>query len=175
MEILIPLFIIIFTLHSANGYNWANTYDKPFEFVCPAGTAISEIHSEHDNHHEDRIFAFQCRVTEIKQHTLCHWSSYANDFDQFFSYQCANHGFITGIQSYHDNGHEDRKFKFHCCEIQEMDLSECYYTNPNPFDATFTTTVPENLVFRGVTSSHNNHHEDREFSWEVCRLKNRYE
>lgn len=61
-------------LHPTNGYIWANTYDKPFEYLCKNGTAISQIHSVHDNHHEDRIFAFQCRVTEIQQHTLCNWS-----------------------------------------------------------------------------------------------------
>ncbi|XP_071172822.1 dermatopontin-like [Mytilus edulis] len=174
-EVIISLFIIIFMLHPTNGYVWANTYDKPFEYLCKDGTAISQIHSVHNNHYEDRIFAFQCRVTEIQQHTLCNWSQYANAFDQFFSFQCVNHGFITGIQSYHDNGYEDRKFKFHCCEIQEMDVTECYFTNPNPFDATFTATARENYVFRGVTSIHDNHREDREFSWEVCRLKNRNE
>lgn len=52
------------------------------------------------------------------------FTEYANAFDQFFSFQCVNRGFITDIQSYHDNGHEDRRFKFHCCEIQGI-----VYTN----------------------------------------------
>ena len=35
-------------------------------------------------------------------------------FHQFLS---AGHSYITGIDSYHDNGHEDRRFKFRCCEL----------------------------------------------------------
>jgi hypothetical protein len=31
------------------------------------------------------------------------------------SYICPGNGFIAGLSSYHDNGKEDRRWKFYCC------------------------------------------------------------
>ena len=75
----VVLLCFAFILHSqnANGWNWVNEYDKPFEFLCPNGAAVSQIHSVHDNHREDRIFAISCRLTS-RSHTLCHWSGMLN-------------------------------------------------------------------------------------------------
>ena len=42
-------------------------------------------------------------------------SDNVNDFDQLLEFQCPNEGFITGINSFHNNDKEDRRFKFKCC------------------------------------------------------------
>ena len=44
-------------------------------------------------------------------------AEYVNDWDEVIAFQCPQNGYITGIDSYHDNGHEDRRFKFRCCEL----------------------------------------------------------
>lgn len=41
---------------------------------------------------------------------------YANNFDQPVAFQCPNGGVMDGVSSYHDNGAEDRRFRFYCCE-----------------------------------------------------------
>ena len=37
---------------------WVNDYDEPFLFTCPTGSAINWWESQHDSHHEDRLFEF---------------------------------------------------------------------------------------------------------------------
>lgn len=41
---------------------------------------------------------------------------YVNDFDKPVVFQCPNGGVMDGVHSYHDNGAEDRRFRFYCCE-----------------------------------------------------------
>ena len=41
---------------------------------------------------------------------------YVNNWDEFFAFQCNNHGFIHGMRSIHDNHSEDRRWDFYCCE-----------------------------------------------------------
>ena len=43
-------------------------------------------------------------------------TEYVNDWDEVIAFQCSHNGYITGIDSYHDNHVEDRRFKFRCCE-----------------------------------------------------------
>ena len=43
-------------------------------------------------------------------------SEYVNNWDETFVFQCAMSGYIAGIDSYHGNSVEDRRFKFYCCQ-----------------------------------------------------------
>ena len=55
-------------------------------------------------------------VVTRQNKTVC-TSDYVNEWDQPVTYQCPNDGFITGIDSVHDNRYEDRRFKYQCCEV----------------------------------------------------------
>lgn len=44
------------------------------------------------------------------------FTAYANEFKEAMVFQCTGEGFITGVESYHDNRYEDRRFKFQCCQ-----------------------------------------------------------
>uniref|UniRef100_A0A8C7NZS8 Uncharacterized protein n=1 Tax=Oncorhynchus mykiss TaxID=8022 RepID=A0A8C7NZS8_ONCMY len=78
---------------------------------CPSGQSISRIVSEHHNKHEDRLWDFGCKA-RLDSATNCFTSSHVNDFDKPFNYQCPSHQVITGMNSYHENRHENRTWKF---------------------------------------------------------------
>ena len=41
-----------------------------------------------------------------------------NNFDQFFDFRCAPNEVLSGVQSIHDNGREDRQFWFYCSQLR---------------------------------------------------------
>ena len=52
-----------------------------------------------------------------KKFVYCYfYVEYVNDFDAPVAFQCPNGGALDGVGSYHDNGPEDRRFRFYCCE-----------------------------------------------------------
>ena len=58
---------------------------------------------------------------------------YVNNWDEVIAFQCPQNGYITGIDSYHDNGPEDRRFKFRCCETTgKLLISYMYFIIHNP-------------------------------------------
>ena len=46
----------------------------------------------------------------------CHWTDWLNDYDQqvLFSH---NNMVVAGVQSEHNNGAEDRRFKYYLCKL----------------------------------------------------------
>ena len=46
----------------------------------------------------------------IEEPTECVWSDWVNDYDDPFDYTCPNNYFVSGIESIHDNEHEDRMY-----------------------------------------------------------------
>ncbi|KAJ8315168.1 hypothetical protein KUTeg_007318, partial [Tegillarca granosa] len=109
----LSLFLLIGV--SAISADWANNFDEHFTFTCPAGQSISRIMSVHDNGHEDRRWSFECRQNPGTT-GKCFWSGYVNSYDQLLEYHCPDSHFVHGVESIHDNGKEDRKFSFYCCE-----------------------------------------------------------
>ncbi|XP_065933600.1 dermatopontin isoform X1 [Magallana gigas] len=167
-----PLYTVVVALSLFLGVeSWVNDYDKPFTFTCPSHQSINRVVSHHDNGPEDRKFDFQCtKYTEGTE--SCFWSEYANNFDQPVAYQCPNGGVMDGVGSYHDNGSEDRRFRFYCCEKPGMCLYNCFYSGwVNSYDGDLDYTVPAGHVMRGMISIHDNGSEDRIFDFEVCLMQ----
>lgn len=153
-------------------HSWVNDYDQPFTFTCPQHQSIQRVVSHHDNHREDRVFDFTCSNYEDSKFDSCYWTEYVNDFDQPVIFQCPHGGVLNGVSSYHDNHREDRRFRFYCCESPGMCLFNCYYSGlVNQYDGDLDYTVPDGHVMRGWTSVHDNHHEDRVFDFDVCRMQ----
>ena len=42
---------------------------------------------------------------------------YWNGWDAHFARSCPSPRVMVGVESYHDNGREDRRFRFKCCEL----------------------------------------------------------
>ena len=47
----------------------------------------------------------------------CEWSQWVNSYDGKFVYLCPGRKFVGGVQSIHNNHHEDRIFSFYCCDL----------------------------------------------------------
>ncbi|XP_067663438.1 uncharacterized protein [Haliotis asinina] len=138
--------------------SYVNDFDRPVLFQCPPGKSIASWESYHNNHHEDRRHRFTCQTTpELGE---CQWSGYVNDFDQPVSYQCPNNGVISGVNSFHNNHHEDRRFKFYCCSVRDRHLVRCSRTDYlNWWDRKLNFRVPAAHFLTGVYSIHHNHHD----------------
>ncbi|XP_076444205.1 hemagglutinin/amebocyte aggregation factor-like isoform X2 [Babylonia areolata] len=141
--------------------SWINNYDDPTNFNCPDGQFLSHINSEHSNHHEDRVWNFGCSPVPAEGAvTNCQTTNYVNEWDQTFTFQCPGEGFVTGMDSVHNNHYEDRRFKFHCCEFPGALAHRCYFTNwENEMDHTLDYLVPNGKILRGVASYHSNHND----------------
>ena len=93
-----------------------NNWDERAWVDCPQNSVVTRIVSEHSNWKEDRKWQFTCsEFSGLKTKSCDKWTDYWNGWKQDFNYDCDNDYVMTGIDSYHDNSHEDRKFKFKCC------------------------------------------------------------
>ncbi|XP_059171740.1 dermatopontin-like [Physella acuta] len=149
---------------------YMTSFDQPFDFICPKGQVLSYIASEDNNFYNDRQWDFGCR--QVGSSTFnCAKSGYVNDFDLLLAYMCPEGAVVTGIESYHENFYEDRRFKFQCCELDASEFNECYMTEfTNKYDQKFAYTVPAGYVIRGAHSAHKDGVEDRMWKLYICKL-----
>ena len=102
---------------STAGCSWTgylNGWDAPLHYICPSGKIITGLGSYHDNHREDRRWKVRCCNQATPLHA-CAWTGYINDWDGWMDHKIAVNQVITGIYSVHDNGREDRRYKFYVC------------------------------------------------------------
>ncbi|XP_063058125.1 millepora cytotoxin-1-like [Engraulis encrasicolus] len=97
---------------SLSGY--VNSFDRPFEYICPSNRVISGMGGYHSNSYEDRRWQYWCCGGSLRVGS-CYWTSYVNYFDEYFNFYVPYGSYITGVSSYHDNGYEDRRFRFRIC------------------------------------------------------------
>lgn len=151
---------------------WANTYDQPLNFECPAGQSITRTESRHNNFYEDREFAFGCSYApKMTPLVNCAWTDYVNNYDGDMNYICPGNGVMKGWNSVHNNYYEDRQFKFLCCNVEGFSVNPtCSWTDYlNDFDKNVAYRVPSSkAVISGVHSVHHNFFEDRRWKLYVC-------
>eukprot|EP01083_Nonionella_stella_P317994 1160226_1 len=104
----------------------ATEYDVYFSSYCGyyyGDSAMIGGTSFHNNHREDRVWAFHCGTLDTTKYTFsdadCYWTGYVNSYDATFSVICRYDGVIRAIQSTHDNEHDDRRWSYYCCRIQD--------------------------------------------------------
>lgn len=150
--------------------SWVNKWDQKFAVHCRRGQSISRLRSIHSNLHEDRVWAFSCHRNRYVSQTRCYWSHY-NAWDSRVHQVCHYGGFIAGVHSYHDNGKEDRKYSFKCCNRKNrVRISDCHWTGyQNNWDRELHYYVPRYYYLRGIESYHRNDKEDRRWKFYICR------
>ena len=52
------------------------------------------------------------------QKRACFWSPYLNDFDKDLNFSCPGNSVMSGIASYHNSHHEDRRTRVQCCYLR---------------------------------------------------------
>merc|ERR1712216_986358 len=95
-------------------------WDAHWTIECPAGQYMWGFSSHHDNSREDRRFNFKCRHFDGEERWTgtTDWTGWLNGWDSSLNRESPNDKFLIGIQSHHDNGREDRQFKFKYAQIE---------------------------------------------------------
>ncbi|KAH9496548.1 hypothetical protein Btru_017237 [Bulinus truncatus] len=163
------LFSFVLLVSLAVTHCFINNYDQPFDFNCQQGEIINYIHSINSNEYNDRIFDFGCR--SLSCYESCYKSDYVNDFDQPINFTCPGTKVLVGIESYHDDSPEDRRYKFNCCDVSSQPLSDLYTTDYlNDWDGEIKFSVPENYAIKSLYSVHENTFEDRRWKLQLGML-----
>ncbi|CAB4032851.1 Hypothetical predicted protein, partial [Paramuricea clavata] len=102
--------------HSCRWSEWVNSFDHEILYQCRNGV-IAGVHSYHSNPHEDRRFQFECCGTKNNCARDCVWTGYVNSWDGYMNYAVPYSHFLSGVKSYHDNGKEDRRWRFLICKL----------------------------------------------------------
>ena len=114
---------------------WQNTYDGRLSRACPTGEGVYRVRSEYSRGHGDRRWDFQCRKVVQEGTPTCTQSSYINQFQEYISFMCGKNQYIGGVESYHENSKEDRRWKYTCCSAASQVTRDCrltgYVNNPN--------------------------------------------
>ncbi|CAL1547710.1 unnamed protein product [Lymnaea stagnalis] len=105
-----------------SGYQ--NNFDELLEFQCPNESVITGIESIHDNRYEDRKWSFQCCNPEGFVTHGCVYTQYVNTYDNMLTYRVPDDYVLRGVDSVHDNRHEDRIFRFDICKLDPITIEE---------------------------------------------------
>jgi len=157
----------------ASHHRWLgniNGWDGHMNWHTNGHTYVSGLQSWHNNHREDRIF--RPLVTNIgsTQHGR-HITGFVNNMDGTFAYTCPTNKAIVGFYSYHNNGNEDRRWRFYCAHFHGVGFRAGGWPGwQTRWDAHFAVGCGHNPAI-GFSSYHNNHKEDR--IWRI-RCGHRY-
>ncbi|KAK7469690.1 hypothetical protein BaRGS_00036272, partial [Batillaria attramentaria] len=110
------LFVEYHNKHSV--YVTGNVYDKVGNFLCPAGKVITGWGGHYKTQYEDRQYRFKCSyLPDALPLANCKMSGWTAAINAKIDFSCHANGALKGVYSEHDQGAEDRRFKFTCCDI----------------------------------------------------------
>ena len=149
------LFVVVLDIVQAQ--SWQNNYDQELTVDCGDTSALYRVRSQHSNGAEDRQWLWECRTVVDTAFDDCQWTGYLNSFDQPIYYQCDHNYVLTGVNSYHDNGAEDRRWKAKCCKSSDHFVQDCRVSGYiNSYDSYMDFSVDSPEVFTGFFSAHMN-------------------
>ncbi|XP_074648422.1 uncharacterized protein LOC141903932 [Tubulanus polymorphus] len=93
---------------------YLNDGDRVVSFVCPHNGIVTGFKSYHDNEKEDRRWKLRCCKLVTKPGLSCYWTDF---WDNQIDYRFPAGQAMVGMYSKHDNGKEDRLFKFRMCRF----------------------------------------------------------
>jgi len=149
--------------------SYQNKWDKGLSVVCGTNEAVVSLRSVHNNGKEDRRWRVECAALKGNGATLsgCEWTGYTG-FDATWTQPSLNeYRIIAGVESHHDNGSEDRKFRFRHCKVNGVDTPK--HSNDgswqNSHDKKLSVKLAGTQFFAQWTSAHSNGAEDRRFKF----------
>ena len=124
------LFHLVFFFSLASRYVGNNRPDQPLKAYCGKEQAIYGVSSAYSTgHSSDRIWKFFCKKIEQPKCFNCETSSeYDTQYQQHIAFNCPPNQVISGLESVHNNGREDRIWKFRCCANFEHVTTNCELT-----------------------------------------------
>jgi len=150
---------------------WQNNFDAAHSFNCPSGKTVLQIQSIHTNSKEDRRWNWTCKTENVVSDS-CWMTPFVNDWDGTLNWQCPGDHLLTGTYSVHNNGREDRRFKYRCCRLRAGCVkSGCSLSDQlNDHDSRMNYYVQPGKELNGFWSSHHNHFEDRVWKAYQCNV-----
>jgi len=158
----------------AAGNEYINTWDRPFLTTCPAGEAVTKIHSVHSDKKEDRRWKLGCAaligkgVSSVTGATR--WLPY-NDWDAEQNQKCGDQEFMTGLKGHHSNYKEDRQYSIQCTKVEsnvgsaEVVKKHSWQGWANNLDGALNWSCPTGQALVGMASIHSNGKEDRRYKF----------
>ena len=152
---------------------WQNGWDGPLAKECRVGEGFFGVRSQYDHGRRDRLWAFQCRkVVKDGCATCTKTSSYVNNFKETIFFMCGKNEYMGGVESYHDNGQEDRRWKFTCCSAAKSQITNnCRLTDyRNNYHQPINFRAAAGEVITGVFSYYTNGKWYLSFSYNTYRM-----
>ncbi|EGD80936.1 hypothetical protein PTSG_01519 [Salpingoeca rosetta] len=157
-------------------------YDHPQTVVCPRHHYLAGALSKFHGHYSDRLWIWTCRQATDAVLSNCQRGDYVNNWDEQFKFIASDNRVITGVNSYHDNNKEDRRFRFTTCRVDcspfyEQHDTGCVPTelkpSPSPsydehFQQTFFVTCHNNQGLVRVRSDYDEGQGDRKWRFQCA-------
>jgi len=167
-----------------NNVGWQNDLDEYLNYIAKVNgkyAAISGVGSYHGNGSQDRKFKFWSRLPTNNPSRPSARVLSVTDYDAFWMRACRTDELIVRWTSWHNNGKEDRRFKFYCAKFSGVKTGQCYWSDyysssggyggwTTSWDASFTYKCAQDFALAGVQSRHSNRRGDREFNFKCCRF-----
>jgi len=158
---------------SSSWSNYENDYDRHMHFTAGANRMITGLYSHHNNHREDRRWKFSSGYARGVTCQPQSWSGWKNSWDGVLNLDCPANQVLYGVESYHDNGREDRRWKFQCCRVSSnVSLQRKGITGYlNNWDGVLRWWCPQaDEAIVSLYSYHDNHREDRRWRARCAQL-----
>jgi len=156
---------------------YLNDWDAVLDFRCEDNEVLTGVYSVHSNAHEDRRWAARC-ASLVRTHGLVlqsTWSPWMNTWDGWIYFTAGKNMIVTGFSSVHDNGKEDRRWKFCSGSVKGVQCKPQSWSKwVNTWDSVLSFTCPRNEALYAVTSQHHNGKEDRRWKFQCCKVSSNF-
>jgi len=158
---------------SSSWSGWENDWDGRMHFTAGAHNMITGFFSVHDNRMEDRRWKFLSGSARGVHCQPQRWTDWKNDWEGVLNFHCPAQQVLYGVESYHDNGKQDRRWKFKCCRVSSnVSLQKKRLTGSiNDWDENLQWWCSKSdEVVVSLYSYHSNHYEDRRWNARCAEL-----
>ncbi|CAB9518071.1 MAC Perforin domain containing protein [Seminavis robusta] len=164
-----------------NVHGWSSN-DKAFTFRCDPNTAVVQIKATgHDSSNsQDRRFIISCggfpgmdimeagwRDNNLGMSSKFSDFPWRNDFTTDLDYTCPRNHVMIGVESVHDNGTEQRKWKILCGKVIDKWVANRISITPyiNDLERSFSYWTRANTVLVGLRGARNTASKDTMFQF----------
>ena len=140
---------------------YQNQYDQRLLAYCHGGAGMYQVQSVYSDGARDRVWSWQCKNLKMNAYnSQCANTDYVNNFDEPMYFMCGSDQYIAGVDSYHNNWREDRRWRFTCCSVRDLKIYSCRLTGyVNDFNQPLNFQAYPDEVITGVYGYHDNERE----------------
>ena len=150
------LYFLIIILAAQYTLQWQNSYDGYLSVSCSDTQGFYRVRSQYSSAHYDRVWDWYCHnVAQVSFGSDCYWTDWLNGYDSPVYISCKQNYVLAGVQSEHDNGPQDRRWKIRCCHAVNHFTRECSISSYiNSWQNNMDYSTSSSRVFTGIFSAH---------------------